>query len=76
MLEERQRLEQAKRAIDERGSSDRAADFSVLPEIPKPITRQRGIAHGRGNAAVAKIVLDSTGILAIISQLVAAATRR
>ena len=30
MLEERQRLEQAKRAIDERGSSDRAADFCRL----------------------------------------------
>ena len=51
----------------------RLASHLILPEMFEPIGRQRGVAHRGHNAAVAKVVLDSTGILAIISQLVAAA---
>jgi hypothetical protein len=39
---------------------------------PKPIRRQSGIAHRRGNRAVAEIMLDRSGILTIVGQLVAA----
>jgi hypothetical protein len=37
----------------------------------EPTGRQRRIAHGGCNAAVAKVVLDGSGILAVIGQLVA-----
>ena len=49
------------------------ASHLILPEMFEPVGRQRGIAHRRSNAAVAEIVLDGTGVLAVIGQLVAAA---
>ena len=39
----------------------------------EPIGRQRGVAHRGHNAAVAKVVLDGSGILAVIGKLVTAA---
>jgi len=41
----------------------------ILPEMFEPVGRQRRIAHRRGNAAVAKVVLDSPRVLAVVGQL-------
>src|SRR6516164_9102146 len=45
----------------------------ILPKMFEPVGRQRGVAHRQGNAAVAEIVLDGSGVLAVIGQLVSAA---
>jgi hypothetical protein len=38
---------------------------SVLPKPLEPIRRPRGVAHRRGNRAVAEVMLDSSSVLAV-----------
>jgi hypothetical protein len=45
----------------------------VLPKSLEPIRRQRGVAHRRGDRAVPQIMLDRSGVLTVVGQLVAAA---
>jgi len=47
--------------------------LSVLPEPLEPIRRQRDVAHRRGDRAMPEIVLDRSGILTVVGQLVPAA---
>jgi hypothetical protein len=46
--------------------------LSVFPEALESIGRQRGVAHRRSDRAVAEVVLDCAGVLAVVCELVAA----
>jgi hypothetical protein len=45
---------------------------SILPKRFEPVRRQRRVAHRRGNGAMAKIMLNGSGIVAVVGELVAA----
>ena len=52
--------------------ADRSARKLVLPEPLKPIRRESCVTDSRVDRLVPKVVLDCTGVLAIVCELVAA----